>query len=416
MPVRSLTLRETLRRFCLAAFAVLHHDAERGAELEFAFEEHRSPGRPPLYEYRPLARAFVEARAGPIGELEDARIAVEELARLPQAALYARDHSDAPGPSAHEIVLASVLLPLVTRTVEQCGGLDWDDQVFERVYGELEQSLFSEQRAYGAVAPLVGGTADGALTLADGLRVRESVPGELAGQWPEAGGLLPPRFGRDPDTSLVLEWELPLAAGTTEPPDAPGELADAVTALRLAAAGALAAGPVLFERLDWRPYGVRPLLPVAAIRPPGEPVHLDTARVRVAGKALARLGAVDGDLELSEALDRWELSLFQAGAVRAESLREALAHALSGGDGLFAAVLRAATLLGDSGVQRRELVSRLRVLVEGGTAPAGVADAVRRTLLEIVLHGDRAALIEALDDSLLGVRPHRQAGAVRVAV
>ena len=297
MTVRSLTLRETLRRFCLGAFAVLARDAEGGAELEFSFEEHRSPGRPPLYEYRPLARAFVEARAAAIAELRDTQIAVEELARLPQAALFAHAHAEAT-PSGGERLLSSVLLPLVTKTVERCGGIDWDDRVFERVYAELEHSLFSERRAYAAIAPLLGVSAGAEVQLGVGLRIRGAAAGELAGHWPEAAGLLPPRFGREPDALLVLEWETPLDAGATEPPDAPGELADAVTALRLATAGAVAAGPVLFERLDWRAWGVRPLLPVAALEPHGEPVRIDPVRARVTRDVLSRLSAVDTDAEL----------------------------------------------------------------------------------------------------------------------
>ena len=37
----------------------------------------------------------------------------------------------------------------------------------------------------------------------------------------------------------------------------------------LAALGPVAAGPVLFERLDWRPLGIKPVLPIAAAEPPG---------------------------------------------------------------------------------------------------------------------------------------------------
>src|SRR5205823_2759215 len=88
--------------------------------------------------------------------------------------------------------------------------------------------------------------------------------------WPEATGLLPAGFGREPDRVCVLELERDLQPETAEVPDAPGEIADAVTVLRLATAAAVAAGPVLFERLDWRPYGIRPVLPIAATQPPGE--------------------------------------------------------------------------------------------------------------------------------------------------
>jgi hypothetical protein len=109
--------------------------------------------------------------------------------------------------------------------------------------------------------------------------------------------LLPARFGREPDRLCVLELERELPCGAADPPDAPGELADAVTALRLATAAPVAAGPVLFERLDWRPYGIRPVLPIAATAPPGEPTRLDPFRATVAAQ-LRPLLAADSDDEL----------------------------------------------------------------------------------------------------------------------
>jgi hypothetical protein len=400
--VRSLTLRETLRGFCLAAFALLGRELEGGEELPFAFEEHRSPGRPPLYEYRPLAGAFVDEHAAAIAALEDARIAIHELGALQQAAFFARAHAGLADTPA-EPVLRSILLPLVVKTVERCGGLDWDDAVFERVYAELERSLFAERRAYAAVAPLLGVAAPAEVDLGGGLRVRPVEPGELAAHWPEAGGLLPQSFRREP--GLVLEWQRPIGSDAIEPPDAPGELADAVTALRLATAGAIAAGPVVFERLDWRPYGIRPLLPVAATQPPGEPARLDSLRARIARDLVSRLGSVEADGELADALDRWELSLFEADRQRVESLRDVLERALGNGEGVFAAALRAAALLGGSAASRRELLDELRLLAAGASAAASAVGAVRRALVEVLLHGDRTALVASLDDTLVGLRP-----------
>src|SRR5437667_15163 len=202
--MRSPHLYDTMRHFCLGAFAAFHKDLDTGADLPFAFEEHGSYGRPTLYEYRPLVRGFIEA------------------------------------------------------------------------------------------------------------------PGELAAMWPEATGLLPRDFGRETDRLCVLELERSLDKGADEAPDAPGELADAVTALRLATAAPVAAGPVLFERLDWRPYGIRPVLPIAATAPPGEPTRLDPFRASVASDVRVRLGAADDDAYLGDALDRWELALFQSEPFRAE--------------------------------------------------------------------------------------------------
>jgi hypothetical protein len=202
----------------------------------------------------------------------------------------------------------------------------------------------------------------------------------------------------------VLELERPLQAAEAEPPDAPGELADAVTALRLATTAAVAAGPVLFERLDWRPYGIRPVLPIAATQPPGDPSRLDAFRGKLARDLLERISAADDDPDLSEALDRWELSLFADEPFRSEQLREALTALLGGADGLWAATVRAAVLLGETARDRADQLERLRALGGGEPARPSAVDAVRRALVETLLHGDRAALVGALDESLLGLR------------
>lgn len=401
MRIRSEALHASLRRFCLAGFALLVRDVEAGAELPFAFEEHRLPGRPALYEYRPLAKAFVEGRAGRLERLDDTRLATEDLMARSEAAIFARGHDGGAGAT----VFRTVLLPLLTRTSEACGGFDWDDDAFRRVYSEFEETLFARRHSYVALAPLVGVSAGGTIELGAGLRLRMAEMGELSTHWPEAGGLLPADFGREPDRAFVLELERPLQAGAPEPPDAPGELADALTAIRLATAGAVATGPVIFERLDWQPYGIRPAVPIAATQPPGEPTRLDALRGRLAADLLARLSLCDEDSELGEALDRFELSLFQAEPFRSEQLRESLAALLAGTDGLFAASLRAAILLGETGRDRAGYLRRLRALVSGEPATAEAADAVRRALVEALLHGDRAALIVSVDESLVGLRP-----------
>jgi hypothetical protein len=159
---------------------------------------------------------------------------------------------------------------------------------------------------------------------------------------------------------------------------------------------------VLFERLDWRPYGIRPVMPVAATQPTGEPTRLDAFRGELAGDLRARLPLADEDHELGEALDRWELSLFQGDPFRAEQLRESLAALLGGTDGLWAAGVRTAVLLGESPRDRGELLGQLR-----SDSPA--PDVVRRALVEVVMHGDRRALVQTLDESILGLRP-RPAG------
>jgi hypothetical protein len=401
MGVRAPQLHSSLRGFCLGAFAYLTRELAQGDELPFAFEGHGTRDGPTFYEYRPLTRDFVEAHAGRLFALTDTAIALEELRREPAAAIFARAHTGSQT-GADQALFRAVLLPLVADTAEACGGFDWDDSAFERAYAGLERTLFGAERRYAAVAPLVGLEAGAVVELGAGVRVRAAAENELRASWPDGARLAPTDFGREPDRRCVLELDVALPGGSSTP-DAPGELADAVTALRLATAGPVAAGPVIFERLDWRPYGIRPVLPIAATQPPGEPIRLDSVRGGLAQALRARLPAADADSELAEALDRWELSLFQGDPFRSEQLRSSLESLLGRGDGLWASALRAGVLLGETGRERAELLGALRSL-GGSRTPAAAADAVRRCLVETLTHGDRAALIDALDESLLGVR------------
>lgn len=401
--VRAPHLYQALRCFCLGAFAAVGRELGDGGDLPFAFEEHQTAGRPTLYEYRPLVQPYLEARAGRLAALEDAQAALAELEREPAAAIFAQAHAGG-RPSSREALLRTVLLPLLGETAEACGGFDWSDEAFDRAYGRLEASLFGGQRRFAAIAPLVGLSSAGLVELGGGVRIRHVARGEVATHWPQARGLLPERFEREPDRLCVLEVEQLLPEGEAVPPDAAGELADAVTALRLASAGPIAAGPVLFEQLDRRPYGIRPVLPISATQPPGEPVRIDAICGERARRLRERLPLADDDRELGDALDRWELSLFQSDPFASEQLRGALTSLLGTDEGLFAALLRGAALLGETPRERSELLERLRLLAAGDAASV-TGDLVRRALVEVLDHGDRLGLARAVDESLLGLRP-----------
>ena len=395
---RAPHLYQSLRAFCLAAFA-----AERGAELPFAFEEHATGGGPSLYEYRPLVRGFVEEQGPTLRRLPDARNAIDDLRREPAAAMFANAHSGAMHASGaqDDALFRTILLPMLVAVAERCGGFDWSDDAFAAAYADIERSLFGTARSYVAVTPLVGLSAGGRVELGGDIRVRPVVSGEVSSLWPEASGLMPPQFGRDVDRLLVLELARELDAGDAEPPDAAGELADAVTALRLATAGAIAAGPVVFERLDFRPLRISPLLPIAATQPRGEATRLDSLRARLAADLRERLPLADDDRGLSEALDRWELSLFADDPFRSGQVRDALTALFGGADGTWAASMRAAVLLGEQSKDRAELLEALRA----EHANRVVRDALRRVLVETLLYGNRAELIRTLDETLLGLRP-----------
>jgi hypothetical protein len=401
--LRAPHLYESLRGFCLGAFA-----AERGAQIPFAFEEHASPTGPSLYEYRPLVRGFVDEQAPTLRRLPDARNAIEDLRREPAAAIFARSHSGL-AQSSDDALFRSILLPMLTLTAERCGGFDWSDEAFDAAYAEFEVTLFGTARTYLALAPVVGVSAGSDADLGGGIVLRKTVTGELAQLWPEAQGLLPPEFGRDVDRLLVLTLGRELQADE-DAPDAAAELADAVTALRLATGGAIAAGPVVFERLDYRPLRITPILPIAGTQPPGEPVRLDQLRARLAAELRDRLTLADADRRLGEALDRFELSLFAEEPFRSAQVRESLECLLGEDGGAWASSMRVAVLLADKTRERSELVASL----QAERLRRDARDAVRRALVETLLHGDRAELVAALDETLLGLRP-RPASALRVA-
>jgi hypothetical protein len=405
--VRAPHLYPLLRGFVLGSFVVLGRDLEEGAELPFAFEEHVERRGPSLYELRPLVRAFIEQREPVLRAREDARLAVEELVREPAAAIFARAHASRHA-GEEEALFRTVLLGLLISTAEACGGFDWDDEAFERSYAELESSLFGERRRYLALAPLVGISTAKAVELGPGLVVRAFVSGELSTHWPESRGLLPRDFGREPDRLLAIELRSELDAGES-PPDAPAETADAVSALRLTTAAAVAAGPVLFETLDGRPFGIQPVLPIAATQPPGESSRLDAFRTPIAAEVLGALGDADGDPGLADALDRWELSLFQNEPFRGEQLRAALSSLL--GDTW---PMRCCVLLGEDAKAREELYGELTVLAAGDAPTSAALDAARRAVVAVLRSRDRDRLVLELDRELLGLdrRPAPHAVAV----
>jgi hypothetical protein len=404
VPLRAPHLYESLRAFCLGAFA-----AERGAQIPFAFEEHPTREGPSLYEYRPLVRSFVEEQAPTLRRLPDARNAIDDLKLEPAAAIFARAHAGL-GDTGDEALFRSILIPMLTWTAERSGGFDWHDDAFDAAYADLERTLFGSARTYVALAPVIGLSAGNDADLGGGITLRPVVAGEISQLWPEAQGLMPPEFGRDVDRMLLLELKRDLGPDESEPPEAAAELADAITALRLATAGAIAAGPVVFERLDFRPLRISPLLPIAATQPRGESTRLDKLRARLAADLRERLTLADADRDLGEALDRWELSLFSEEPFRSAQIRESLACLLGADGGTWAATMRAAVLLTEKGREREELLETLRAERLG----RGAFDAVRRALVETLLRGSRDELVLALDDTLLGSRP-RPASVLRVA-
>ena len=322
--MRAPHLYQSLRGFCLGAFAFSGARSSAGAEIPFAFEEHDARGRPALYEYRPLVRAFVEARgaraARGCGDTRDRARRARAASRRPRSSRARTRALGRPRPRALPHGAAAAR----GRDVAEAAAASTGTTTRSTAPTPRSSSRSSaSERAYAAIAPLVGLDARRAVELGGGLRVRHAAAGELAAHWPEAQRPdAAESFGRETDRLCVLELERELtpadgASRRTRRASSPTPS----RALRLATSGPIAAGPVLFERLDWRPFGVRPVLPIAATQPPGEPTRLDVVPRRDSRATLLDGSALaDDDRELGEALDRWELSLFQDGPFRSEQL------------------------------------------------------------------------------------------------
>ena len=118
------------------------------------------------------------------------------------------------------------------------------------------------------------------------------------------------------------------------------------------------------------------MLPIAATQPPGEPSRLDAFRAPIAVEVLAALGDADGDPALAEALDRWELSLFQNEPFRSEQLRAALSALLG-----ETWPLRCAVLLGEDGALGRSCTGISSRSRRAGLPSPAACEAVRKALV-----------------------------------
>ena len=126
------------------------------ARCSFSFEEHATPGDAGAVR-APAADARVRRRARrPALPARRRAAAIEELEREPAAAIFAR------APRRREARRGARAVPVRSCSrcsaplTDACGGFDWDDGVFNRVYAEIEHSLLGERHEYGAAAPLVG--------------------------------------------------------------------------------------------------------------------------------------------------------------------------------------------------------------------------------------------------------------------
>jgi hypothetical protein len=337
--MRNRVLHDALREFALEAAGLLTEDQRSGAELEFDVEEDGGPRGPALYRYRPLTERFIAERWPRLRELRSSEPAAEALGAGASSWLRVNGLR---GEQAEPALQA-----MLERLYEDATSFGFPEERFERVYGEVELTLYRDTVPASAAAVLHGFDMDAErVDLGDGLSlVRAATLGAAL----------------DPDAvACVLQRDVsPEDEGPVE--EAEERFHVLVRALRLFKAGGVSLASVGWRRsaeARWTPFEIQADGPSR-------------------GDSWVLVGEEESDLrEFVELVRRasppgavgWALTRFEAGCSRrldAEALPDyllALRALLDAGGEAGAASLglRLAALCAEEG-QRRGLQQRVEL-------------------------------------------------------
>jgi hypothetical protein len=381
--MRNRGLHDALRDFALDAAALLEGELRSGAEIEFEVEEQPAGSKTVLYRYTPLTGKFIDERWEALRSLPSCEAAGRALGS--GAALYLRLQG-VPGVDAEP-----ALRELLGRLYEDANDFLFPEERFERVYHEVELTLYEDTVAATVLSPFPGLQLEhGRVDLGDGFSL---IGGEAIDAPPEAVWSDARERSGEPYVLCVLERDIHV--------DQPLPVTEArirfrrlLTAFRLLKPGAVSLGPFAWARAEVGAW--QPLLLGSAGHLRGEPWFLS--------------GGEEGDVrELVEMLAHarpggavaWALARFEMGADRAldtEALSDyllALKALLDGNDetGRAGLALRLAALCAEESdrraLQRRiELAFALeRFVIGGGSGDAYVetigSDSPRELVLEV---------------------------------
>lgn len=388
-----------MRAFALETAALLREDQDRGAEIEFDLDEGARRGGPTLYHYRPLTAKFIADRWPRLSRLPTFPRACAALGA--GAAAYLRING-LRGAEAEPALQA-----MLERLYEDATDLAFPEERFERVYAEVERTLYERSQAATVIAPVHGLVLDaervdlgGGLALVRGGATDAPDDALWSDPFDGAGD-----DRRDPNALLTLTREV---SPDAEPPltEARERFRALVTGLRLWKPGGVALSAVGWRRSGegvWQPFEIEP-----------------AGVTRGAPWVLAE--GEDADLrEFLAAIDRsrpagsiaWALSRFEMGCGRRRE-SEALSDYLLGLRALLEReagladpdlALRVAVLCAEQGqrrgVQRRvELAQALERFVMGDSPEDDYMDAIGsdspRTLVDEVERHLRALLRDVL--------------------
>ena len=399
--MRNRQLHDALRAFALEAAALLRDDQDAGAEVEFDLEEGARRGGPALYHYRPLSAKFVSDRWYRLRDLPSCAVAADALGT--GAAAYLRVNG-LRGAEA-EPALAAML----ERLYEDATDFAFPEERFERVYAEVERTLFERSQPATVLAAVHGLVLEAErVDLGNGLALvrggHTDAPDDAL--WGAPGARVgEPEGRREPNVLLTLTREV-------SPDDAPPldeaheRFGDLLTGLRLWKSGGVALAAVGWRRTGegvWQPFELEP-----RGMPRSEPWVLEQGEDEQLREFLAVIGRGRPAGSFAWALSRFEMGCGRAR--EAEALSDyllALRALLERGADTAASnlALRVAVLCAEEGTRRRvqrhvELAQALERFVMGETPDDDYVDAIGsdspRTLVDEIERHLRALLRDVL--------------------
>ena len=243
--MRNRALYGALRDFALEAAALLTDDLRAGAEVEFDVIDQAGRRGPALYRYKPRTEAFLAERWPRLRELDTrGRLRPSSAAG---AALWLRVNGAATAISGEQAEPA--LRAMLERLYEDATSFGFPEERFERVYREVEATLYRDALAARVVAPLRGVAIEAdRIELGDGLALvrgeRADAPAEAV--WPENGD-------GEPAVLCVLERDVTADDGISAT-EAEERFTGLVSALRLWAPGRIGLGAPGWRRTDEGPW------------------------------------------------------------------------------------------------------------------------------------------------------------------
>ena len=179
--MRNRALHDALRDFALEAAALLTDEQRRGAEIEFDVVDEGAKRGPALYRYQPLTDEFLRARWERLRELPTCAAAAEALGS--GASAYLRVNG-LRGEQAEPALQA-----MLERLYEDATSFGFPEERFERVYRDVEQTLYRDTVRTTVLAPLPGLQFESErLELGDGLTLVRAETIDLPPEalWPDA--------------------------------------------------------------------------------------------------------------------------------------------------------------------------------------------------------------------------------------